>query len=196
VSSIVRVRPSARQRDSYRRGQIDEEWMKLVMKKFPGTKWADLAAFHLIENKLCGDWQAASKCPDKEADMYEKYAKEHEQSPSAPEALRTRQRLGTATEIWADLFDHTSLPLVPQPLEHLAEWATKFGGASTVATAPPRVQLSRRVEPERVRRGHSGEQRAGDGRTGGRQLCRQARKVRPLARGPGERRAGPIGPVG
>src|ERR1700719_4403793 len=69
------------------RGQMDEEWMKLVMKKFPGTKWADLAAFHLIENKLCGDWQAASKCPDKEAEMYEKYAKEHEQSPSAPEAL-------------------------------------------------------------------------------------------------------------
>jgi hypothetical protein len=85
--SDVLTRPSARERDSYMRGQIDEEWMKLVMKKFPGTKWADLAAFHLIENKLCGDWQAASKCPDKEADMYEKYAKEREQSPSAPEAL-------------------------------------------------------------------------------------------------------------
>ncbi len=85
--SDVLTRPSARERDSYMRGQIDEEWMKLVMKKFPGTKWADLAAFHLIENKLCGDWQAASKCPEKEAEMYEKYAKEHEQSPAAPEAL-------------------------------------------------------------------------------------------------------------
>ncbi len=85
--SDVLTRPSARERESYMRGQIDEEWMKLVMKKFPGTKWADMAAFHLIENKLCGDWQSASKCPDKEADMYEKYAKEHEQSPSAPEAL-------------------------------------------------------------------------------------------------------------
>jgi len=85
--SDVLTRPSARERDSYMRGQIDEQWMKLVMKKYPGTKWADLAAFHLLENKLCGDWQAASKCPDKEADMYEKYAKEHEQSPAAPEAL-------------------------------------------------------------------------------------------------------------
>ncbi len=85
--SDVLTRPSARERDSYMRGQIDDQWMKLVMKKFPGTKWADLAAFHLIENKLCGDWQGASKCPDKEADMYEKYASEHEQSPSAPEAL-------------------------------------------------------------------------------------------------------------
>lgn len=83
----VLTRPSARERDAYMRGQIDEEWMKLVIKKFSGTKWADLAAFHLIENKLCGDWQSASKCPDKEADMYEKYAKEHEQSPAAPEAL-------------------------------------------------------------------------------------------------------------
>jgi outer membrane protein assembly factor BamD (BamD/ComL family) len=83
----IMTRPSAREREAYMRGQIDEEWMKLVMKKFPGTKWADLAAFHLIENKLCGDWQAAAKCPDKEADMYEKYAKEHAQSPAAPEAL-------------------------------------------------------------------------------------------------------------
>jgi hypothetical protein len=85
--SDVLTRPSARERESYMRGQIDEEWMKLVMKKYSGTKWADLAAFHLIENKLCGDWQSASKCPEKEADMYEKYAKEHEQSPAAPEAL-------------------------------------------------------------------------------------------------------------
>jgi len=85
--SDIMTRPSAREREAYMRGQIDEEWMKLVMKKFPGTKWADLAAFHLIENKLCGDWQGASKCPEKEADMYEKYAKEHDQSSAAPEAL-------------------------------------------------------------------------------------------------------------
>jgi hypothetical protein len=85
--SDVLTRPSARERDPYLRGQIDEEWMKLVIKKFPGTKWADLAAFHLIDNKLCGDWQGASRCPEKEADTYEKYANEHEQSPAAPEAL-------------------------------------------------------------------------------------------------------------
>lgn len=83
----VMTRPSARQREAYMRAQIDEQWMKLVIKKFPGTKWADLAAFHLLENKLCGDWEGASKCPDKEAEMYEKYAGEHSQSPSAPEAL-------------------------------------------------------------------------------------------------------------
>jgi len=85
--SDVMTRPSAREREAYMRGQINEEWMRLVIKKFPGTKSADLAAFHLIENKLCGDWQGASKCPEKEADLYEKYAKEHAQSPAAPEAL-------------------------------------------------------------------------------------------------------------
>jgi len=85
--SDVLTRPSAHEKDSYMRGQIDEEWMKLVNKKFPGTKWADLAVFHMIDNKLCGDWQGAPKCPDKEADIYEKYASDHPQSPSAPEAL-------------------------------------------------------------------------------------------------------------
>jgi outer membrane protein assembly factor BamD (BamD/ComL family) len=83
----VMTRPSAREREAYMRGQINEDWMKLVIKKYPGTKWADLAAFHLIENKLCGDWQAASKCPEKESEMYEKYVKEHGQSPAAAEAM-------------------------------------------------------------------------------------------------------------
>jgi outer membrane protein assembly factor BamD (BamD/ComL family) len=85
--SDIMTRPSAREREAFMRGQMDEEWMKQVMKKYPGTKWADLAAFRLIENKLCGDWQSASKCPEKEAETYEKYAKDHDQSPAAPEAL-------------------------------------------------------------------------------------------------------------
>jgi hypothetical protein len=85
--SDVQSRPSARERDPRLRTGIDEEPMKQVMKKFPGTKWAQLAAFHLLDNKLCGDWQGSSKCPDKEAEMYEKYVKEHPESPAAPEAL-------------------------------------------------------------------------------------------------------------
>src|SRR5580693_3090320 len=85
--SDVMTRPSARERQAYMRGQMNEEWMKLVIKKYPGTKFADLAAFRLIENKLCGEWEGLAKCPDKEADLYENYAKEHPQSPAAPEAL-------------------------------------------------------------------------------------------------------------
>lgn len=83
----VMSRGSARERDPYFRQGMDEDWMRQVMKKFPGTRWADLAAFHLIENKLCGDWQGSTKCPDKEADMYEKYANEHPRSPAAAQAL-------------------------------------------------------------------------------------------------------------
>jgi len=83
----VMSRPSARERDAYLRQGMNEDFMHEVMKKFPGTKWADLAAFHLIDNKLCGDWQGSSKCPDKEAGIYEKYANERPQSPATAEAL-------------------------------------------------------------------------------------------------------------
>jgi hypothetical protein len=69
------------------RQPIDEQAMRLVHKKFPGTKWADLAAFEMLDNKLCGDWAGASKCPEKEAEIYEKYAAEHPASPKATEAL-------------------------------------------------------------------------------------------------------------
>ena len=83
----VMSRPSAKAKEAYLREGMNEDWMKQVIKKFPNTKWSDLAAFHLIDNKLCGDWQGSSKCPDKEADLYEKYVKDHPNSPAAAEAL-------------------------------------------------------------------------------------------------------------
>lgn len=83
----VMTRPSARERESYMRAQMKEDRMRLVIKKYPSSKWADLAAFRLLENKVCGEWEGLSKCPDKEAEMYETYAKEHPQSPAVAEAL-------------------------------------------------------------------------------------------------------------
>ena len=83
----VSSRTSARKDDPREHAQIDEERMKKVIKKYPRTKWADLAAYHLIQNKLCGQWQQQSKCPAKEAELYEKYANEHPQSPKAAEAF-------------------------------------------------------------------------------------------------------------
>ena len=50
--------PSAKERDPSMKYQIDEQHMKKVIKKFPGTKWADLAAYRLIDNKTCGEWAA------------------------------------------------------------------------------------------------------------------------------------------
>jgi len=83
----VMSRPSAHEKEAFLRRGMEEDYFEEVMKKFRGTKWADLAAFHLIDNKLCGDWQNGSKCPEKEAEIYEKYAKERPNSPAVAEAL-------------------------------------------------------------------------------------------------------------
>jgi hypothetical protein len=82
----VQSLPSYKTASPQDRQPIEEQTMRLVRKKFPGTKWADMAAFQMLDNKLCGDWAAASKCPEKEAEIYEKYASEHPNSPKAAEA--------------------------------------------------------------------------------------------------------------
>jgi hypothetical protein len=80
-------RPSAKERDPYMRDQMDEEEMKKVVKLYPHSRQGDLAAFELIDNKLCGDWQGSPKCPEKEAEIYEKYAAEYSDGPRAAQAL-------------------------------------------------------------------------------------------------------------
>jgi hypothetical protein len=80
-------RPSAHEKENYLREQMDETEMKKIQKLYPHTKWADLAAFAMIDNKICGDWQGSEKCPEKEAEIYTKYAEEHPDSPKAPQAL-------------------------------------------------------------------------------------------------------------
>jgi hypothetical protein len=83
----IMSRPSARELDPDARNPMDDEFMKQINKKFPHSKWADLAAYDLIDNKLCGEWKGLAKCPEKETDLYEKYAHEHPQSPKAAESL-------------------------------------------------------------------------------------------------------------
>jgi len=82
----MQSRPSYKAMSPQERQPIDEKSMRLVHKKFPGTKWDDLAAFQMLDNKMCGDWAGASKCPEKEAEVYEKYASEHPNSPKGAEA--------------------------------------------------------------------------------------------------------------
>ena len=82
----MQSRPSYKAMSPQDRQPINEDAMRLVHKKFPGTKWADMAAFEMLENKMCGDWAGASKCPEKEAEVYEKYGNEHPASPNAAEA--------------------------------------------------------------------------------------------------------------
>ncbi|HZU30171.1 MAG TPA: hypothetical protein VFB79_03595 [Candidatus Angelobacter sp.] len=94
-------RPSSREMDPSMRVAMDEETLKLVMKKYPHTKWADMAAYNLIDNKVCGSWKGETKCPDKESEIYEKYAREHPESPKAAEALyNAAWRQGALVEMY------------------------------------------------------------------------------------------------
>jgi hypothetical protein len=78
---------SAHEKDPYMRQQMDEDELKKLIKQYPHTRWADLAAFLLIDNRLCGDWQGAVQCPQKESEIYEKYAEEHPDGPRTAQAL-------------------------------------------------------------------------------------------------------------
>jgi hypothetical protein len=79
--------PSAHEKENYLRESIDDEEMRKLKKTYPNSKWSDLADWDLLDNKICGDWQGSPKCPQKESELYEKYAQEHPQSPKAPESL-------------------------------------------------------------------------------------------------------------
>jgi hypothetical protein len=81
------TRPSAREKQAYLRDQMDEDELKKLLKYYPNTRQASLAAFELIDNKLCGDWQGEPKCPEKESEFYEKYASEYPDGPRTAQAL-------------------------------------------------------------------------------------------------------------
>jgi hypothetical protein len=83
----VSSRPSAHEKEAYMREQLDEDEMKKILKLYPRTRQAALAAYALIDNKLCGDWQGQTKCPEKESDHFEKYATEYPDGPRTAQAL-------------------------------------------------------------------------------------------------------------
>lgn len=93
--------PSDHARQPYLRPQINERALKKVMKMYPHTRWAALAAFDLIDNRLCGAWQGLAECPEKEAELYLKYADEFPNSPRTPRALyEAVYRLAVLTGIY------------------------------------------------------------------------------------------------
>ena len=79
--------PSANERDPVYRMGMDEDALRKVIKYYPRTRWAAFAAFDLIDNKLCGDWEGSTQCPEKEADLYLKYADEYPDGPRTAQAL-------------------------------------------------------------------------------------------------------------
>jgi hypothetical protein len=82
----VESRPSFKALGAEERPPIDEQEMKRVEKKFAGTRWAELAAYARLENRMCADWAASSKCPEMEAEVFAQYAAAHPGSPRAAEA--------------------------------------------------------------------------------------------------------------
>lgn len=82
----VMTLPSAKEQEAYLRPTIYEGELKRVIKNFPNTKYAALAAYDLLDNKICGDWQGLPKCPEMEANLYMKYAEQWKESPKAAEA--------------------------------------------------------------------------------------------------------------
>jgi len=81
------VLPSAKEQESYLRPQLYDGEMKRVLKKYPNTKQAALAAYDLLDNSLCGDWQGLPKCPEMEAGLYLRYADRYPESPRSAEAM-------------------------------------------------------------------------------------------------------------
>ena len=97
----TRTLPSAHEQEAYLRQQIYEGALNKVMKTYPGTKQAALAAYDLLDNKTCGDWQGLPKCPEMEAGLYEKYADRYPDSPKAAEALyEATYREGVLVEMY------------------------------------------------------------------------------------------------
>jgi hypothetical protein len=79
--------PSAKEQDATLRPTIFEGDLKKVIKNYPQTKYAAMAAFRLLDNKVCGDWQGLPKCPEMEANLFEKYAQQYPDGPRSAEAL-------------------------------------------------------------------------------------------------------------
>lgn len=96
------TRPSAKEQAPYLREQIDEDALKHVIRDYPHTKEADYAAYELLDNKMCGDWQGQEKCPEKESEIYEKFASEHPDGPRTAQALyQAVYRQAVLTDMYA-----------------------------------------------------------------------------------------------
>ena len=102
--------PSAHEKDPEYHQSLDDDALRKVIKYYPKTKWAALAAFDMIDNKLCGDWQGSESCPAKESEIYIKYADEYPDGPRTARALyEAVYRLAVLTDMYiADQNDRKS----------------------------------------------------------------------------------------
>jgi hypothetical protein len=107
------------------------------MKLYPDTKFAALAAFDLIDNKLCGDWQGLPKCPEMETGLYMKYAERYPASPRAAEAIYDAvYRQGVLVEMYTVQEDRKRSQAAAQNTQALAaELKKKYPDSDYAARA-------------------------------------------------------------
>ena len=92
------------------------------MKNYSGTPFAALAAYDLLDNKLCGDWQGLPKCPEMETNLYVKYAQQYPDGPKAPEALYNAvYRQGVVVTMYAVQEDRKRSQAAAQRTQALAQ---------------------------------------------------------------------------
>src|SRR6266436_7449401 len=114
--------PSAKEQEAYLRPQLYEGQMKRVIKRYPGTKYAAMAAFDLLDNKLCGDWQGLPKCPEMETGLYQKYAQQYPDGPKSAEALYNAvYRQGVVVTMYAVQEDRKRSQAAAQRTQALAQ---------------------------------------------------------------------------
>jgi hypothetical protein len=114
--------PSSKARQPYMHQQVNEDPLKKVIKLYPHTRWAALAAFDLIGNKLCGDWEGSAKCPENESEIYEKYADEYPDGPRTARALyEAAYRQAILTNMYEAQGDHNKAEKAHEQCRTLAQ---------------------------------------------------------------------------
>lgn len=61
---------------------------------------------------------------------------------NADAVVQLRNKLRSRIEIWADLGELTSVPIIDIPLRVLADWTARFGSADRLIVTEPNVELS------------------------------------------------------
>lgn len=127
----VATLPSSKERQPYMHHQIDEDALKKVVKLYPHTRWAALAAFDLIDNKLCGNWEGSAKCPENETEIYQKYADEYPDGPRTAQALyEAAYRQAVLTNMYETDGDHNKAEKAHELCRSLAQQLkAKFAGS-------------------------------------------------------------------
>ena len=143
----IHTLPSAKEQEAYLRPQVYEGELKGVIKAYPETKFAAFAAFDLLDNKLCGDWQGLPKCPEMEAGLYEKYAKQYPDGPRTAQALyNAAYREGVAVTMWAVQDDRKRAEESAKRVQALADEARqRFPQADDTARA---ISLAYKVQQD------------------------------------------------